>query len=233
MAFEMIAFDADDTLWHSECYYHDTQAAWRDLLSAYGVAADPAMEILHRTEVRNLPAFGYGIKGFTLSMAEAAIEATGGQIRAADVQRVIDLGRAMVGHEVRLLDHAAETVARLAQTYPLMVITKGDLMDQERKMAASGLAQYFQHVEVVSEKTPPIYATLLRKHHLAAQRFLMVGNAIRSDILPVLELGGAAVYVPYALAWAHESAALPDAPPDRFAELAHLGLLPDWVAQWQ
>lgn len=230
MRFEVIAFDADDTLWHSECFYVDTQSAFTALLAHYGVEPQTALDVLHRTEIANLSAFGFGIKGFTISMVEAAIEATAGAISAADIRTVIELGRTMTGHELRLLDYAAETVTQLAEAHPLMIITKGDLMDQERKIAASGLADYFSRVEIVSDKTPKTYAALLRKHGVSPDRFLMIGNSMRSDILPVLDLGGWAVYVPYALTWAHETGAPPAAHP-RFYEISHLGLLPELVAR--
>lgn len=230
MFFEMIAFDADDTLWYSESYYREAQAAMAALLAAYRVEREAVLDALHRIEIANLAPFGYGIKGFTLSMIEAAIEATRGRVSAADIQAVIDLGRAMTGHEIRLMAHSAEAVTRLAQTHPLMVITKGDLMDQERKIAASGLASSFEWVEIVSDKTPEVYARLLQRHGIPPDRFLMVGNAIRSDILPVLAVGGWAVHVPYADSWAHESGAAPTGD-GRFFTIDHLGQLPDLVGQ--
>ncbi len=231
MKLEMIAFDADDTLWHSESYYHDAQNAFADMLAPYGVEKETAFEVLHRVDISNLPAFGYGIKGFIISMVEAAVEATGGRIHAEAIQKIVGLGREMTRHEIRLLDHSAETVALLAKDYPLMLITKGDLMDQERKLADSGLESSFQQVEIVSDKTSGVYAALLRRHGLAAERFLMVGNSMRSDILPVLELGGQAVHVPYALTWIHESGTAPVSANGRFHEIEHLGLLPELVKQ--
>jgi putative hydrolase of the HAD superfamily len=230
MRFDGIAFDADDTLWHSEPFYQDAGSALLDLLEPYGIDRQEALDILHRIEIDNLAPFGYGIKGFTISMVEAAIEATNGKVSAADIGRIIELGREMTGHELRLLDHSAEAVAQLAGTHPLALITKGDLMDQERKLAASGLAGYFSRVEIVSDKNPETYAAVLRKHNLVPERFLMVGNSLRSDILPVLEIGGWAVYVPYALTWAHETG---DAPGmnQRFFEIDHLGLLPELVTK--
>jgi putative hydrolase of the HAD superfamily len=227
--FEMIAFDADDTLWYSERFYHDAKDALAALLAPYGVGPQAVSDALHETEMANLPLFGYGIKSFTLSMIETAVKATGGQVRADDVRAVIALGRAMVGHEMRLFDHVSETVERLSRTHPLMVITKGDLMDQERKLAGSGLAEFFTRVEIVSDKTRAVYDALLARHGVAPKRFLMVGNSMRSDILPVLEMGGYAVYVPYELTWVHESGAAPDGTDGRYYEIAHLGLLPELV----
>jgi putative hydrolase of the HAD superfamily len=232
MPFDLIAFDADDTLWHNEIFYREAQDALLDLLERrYDVRSEAAMQALHRIDVANLPDFGYGIKGFTLSMIEAAVEATGGRVSGADIQAVVDLGRAMVRHEIRLLEHSADAVSALAQAYPLMVITKGDLMDQERKMAGSGLADHFRYVEIVSDKTPEMYAALLRRLNIAPERFLMVGNSMRSDILPVLALGGWAVYVPYHLTWAHETGPAPEMVDGRFHEIDHLGLLPALIQQ--
>jgi putative hydrolase of the HAD superfamily len=227
MPFDIIAFDADDTLWQSEVYYRKAQEAMAELLVHYGVEPIETIKILHEIEIQNLTPFGYGIKGFTISMVEAAIRATGGQVQGADIQAVIDLGRSMTSHEIQLLAHSAETVRRLAETHPLMVITKGDLMDQERKIMASGLAEHFKRVEIVSNKTAHVYKDLLRRHQVDPNRFLMVGNAMRSDILPVLEIGGWAVHVPYAHSWAHEAAEAPQHA--RFHTIDHLGQLPDLV----
>lgn len=231
MRFNMIAFDADDTLWHSESFYHEAQQGFTELLASCGVDSKTALEILHRIEIDNLPTFGYGIKGFTLSMVEASIDATDGQIQARDIQAIINLGRAMTSHEIRLLDGIADIVETLAHTHPLMLITKGDLMDQERKLAASGLMDYFRLVEIVSDKTPEVYRSLLQRHKIDPERFLMIGNSIRSDILPVLELGGWAVYVPYELTWAHETGELPAHTSSRFTQVEHLRQIPDLIRQ--
>jgi putative hydrolase of the HAD superfamily len=230
MPFDMIAFDADDTLWHNEVYYRSAQAAWTDILAQYGVSEAAALEILHQHDIDNLPDFGYGIKAFTLSMIEAAVEVTSGKISASDIQAIVSLGRAMVQRKIELLDYAAETVRHLAEIYPLMLITKGDLMDQERKLAGSGLASFFRYVEIVSDKRPEVYAALLSKHNIAPQHFLMVGNAMRSDILPVIGLGGWAVYVPFQYNWIHESGTAPSGADGRYFEIEHLGLLPELIA---
>jgi putative hydrolase of the HAD superfamily len=230
MHFETIAFDADDTLWHSEVFYQENEAALVDLIAPYGVKRQVLLEVLHRVEIDNLGPFGYGIKGFTLSMIDAAIEATSGKVSTQDIQKIIALGRAMTEHELRLLEHSQAAVAQLAESRPLMLVTKGDLQDQERKIAASGLAGYFKYVEIVSDKNTETYAALLRKHGLRPERFLMVGNSMRSDILPVLEMGGWAVYVPHELTWAHERRPAPEAN-QRFYEIEHLGLLEELVAK--
>jgi putative hydrolase of the HAD superfamily len=187
-------------------------------------------ERLYQTEIRNLQHFGYGIKGFALSMIEAAIELTEGRITGSDIQTIIDAAKAMLAADVELLEHVAETLASLTTTYPLMLITKGDLFDQETKIARSGVAQHFRHIEIVSDKSRESYARLLQRHGIAPQRFLMVGNSLRSDILPVLGLGASAVYIPHQLTWAHEVAELP-AGQAGYYEVEHLGLLPNLLEE--
>jgi putative hydrolase of the HAD superfamily len=221
--FDAIAFDADDTLWHSENLYAATQSEYRHLLSGYA-APDKLDRVLHETEMRNLPLYGYGIKGFALSMIEAALELSANQIQGHEVQQVLNLAKHMLSAELQLLDHAAEVVARLAETYPLMLITKGDLFDQESKIERSGLKPYFQQIEIVSDKTSEAYARLLAKHHLEPAKFLMVGNSLRSDILPVVALGGHAVHIPYHITWAHEHVEHTNAA--GYETLEHLGQLP-------
>lgn len=228
--FEMIAFDADDTLWHTEHLYAAAQVQFKALLAQYH-SPEWVEARLYETEMRNLAHFGYGIKAFALSMIETAVELTEGRISGADIQTIIDAARGMLTAEVELLDHAAETVAALAQIYPLMIITKGDLLDQESKIGRSGLAGYFGQVEIVSDKTQAGYAALLKRHGLTPERFVMVGNSLRSDILPVLALGAAAVYVPHAVTWAHEAAELPPAEQPGFYQIEHLGQLPALLAQ--
>lgn len=223
--FDVIAFDADDTLWHNERLFINTQATFKNLLAQYH-SPEWIEERLYQTEMRNLQHFGYGIKAFALSMIETAVELTEGRIAGSDIQTIIDATKAMIAADVELLEHVADTLARLTDTYTLMVITKGDLRDQELKIARSGLAQHFRHVEIVSDKSRESYAALLQRHGIAPERLLMVGNSLRSDILPVLALGAHAVYIPYQLTWAHEAADRPVAGQAGYYELAHLGLLP-------
>ena len=224
---DAIAFDADDTLWHSETLYIGTQARFRALLEPYR----PAEEVdraLHQTEMRNLEIFGYGVKGFTLSMIETAIELSEGRIAAADIQRIIGWAREMLDTPMELFPQLEETLAALAGTHRLLLVTKGDLLDQETKLARSGLGEYFDHVEIVSDKTPAAYRRILTRNGIEAGRFMMVGNSLRSDILPVVEIGGRAVYVPYEHTWMHENSveANPEQP---YHVLEHIGLLPDLV----
>jgi putative hydrolase of the HAD superfamily len=231
MPFEIIAFDADDTLWHSESFYQAAQDALAVLLAPYDVDRQTIHDALLYIEIANLPTFGYGAKAFTISMIETAIKVTGGKVSTEEIETIIGLGKSMLTHDVHLLDHSRETVARLAQSHPLMIITKGDLIDQERKLAASGLAGYFRHVEIVSDKKPEIYSAVMQKHGIAPARFLMVGNSMRSDVLPVLDLGGWAVHVPYHVTWVHETGTLPEPIQERFFEIDHLGQLTELVSK--
>ncbi len=228
--FALLAFDADDTLWQNERLYADTQARFKELLAQYH-SPEWIDARLYAAEMRNLPHFGYGIKAFALSMIETAVELTEGRIAGRDIQVIIDSAKAMLAAEVELLEHVADTLVQLASAYPLMVITKGDLRDQEAKIARSGLAAYFRFVEIVSDKNPETYRGLLQRHAIPPERFLMVGNSLRSDILPVLALGASAVYIPHALTWAHEAGQPPPASQPGFYELTHIGQLPGLLAE--
>ena len=223
--FEIIGFDADDTLWHNEKLYVAAQSRYRQVMEPYSLPDNTDRE-LHLTEMRNLDLFGYGIKGFALSMMETAVDLSTGRLTGADVREILDITRTLLCAEVELLDHAAETVTVLAETRALVLITKGDLRDQESKIRRSGLARHFRKVEILSNKRTEDYAALLARHHIAPSQFLMVGNSLRSDIWPVLELGGSAVYVPHDFTWAHEEAPLPPSDHDRYYAIEHLGLLP-------
>lgn len=223
---EVIGLDGDDTLWHSESHFaeaHDTFAA---VLAPYTA---PGLDVVARhyeTELRNLEVFGYGVKGFTLSMIETAIEVTDGRITATEISRLLDLGKSMLTHPVELIDGVGETVDGLARAgYRLVLVTKGDLFHQEQKLAASGLGERFDHVEVVSEKDEWTYRRLMNRLDVGPDRFCMVGNSLRSDVLPVLALGARAVHVPYAITWVHEQAGHDGEIPT----LASLAALPDWL----
>lgn len=228
--FDVIAFDADDTLWDNERIYLDAQNQFKQLLAHYH-SPEWIDEHLYQTEMRNLAHFGYGIKSFALSMIETAVELTDGQITGADIQKIIDITKAMLAADVELLEHVADTLVSLKESYTLMVITKGDLRDQELKIARSGLAPYFRYVEIVSEKSRDSYDAILRRYGIEPERFLMVGNSLRSDILPVLELGAGAVYVPHHLTWVHETGETPSGEQPGYYEIEHLGLLPELLKQ--
>ena len=221
----VIGFDADDTLWHNETIFEHVHTRYRDMLSRYHDAAT-VNHTLFATEMRNLETYGYGVKGFMLSAIETAIELSDGKISADEIRQLLELGRAMLEHPVDLLDDVSATVATLAATHRLILITKGDLRDQERKLAKSGLAEHFRHVEILSEKNERAYAVILRRHAIAPENFLMVGNSLKSDIAPVLALGAAAAHVPYPITWAHEH--VDELPPaeGRFFELKSIREVP-------
>lgn len=205
-----IGFDADDTLWHNESLYYLTQEKYRTLLAPYH-EAEWIDRKLYETEMRNLQRFGYGIKAFTLSMIETAIELTEGRIQGYEIQQIIGFAKEMMAAPVDLLPCVRETLTLLAQRFQLILITKGDLFDQETKLARSGLADLFDAVEVLSEKHVAAYEAVLAKHRLQPSQFMMVGNSVRSDILPVVALGAEAVHIPYHITWQHEAAAAHDA----------------------
>ncbi len=230
--FDIIGLDADDTLWHNETIFSMTQDKFKRLLSPYH-SAEWIDQRLFATEMRNLEYFGYGIKGFTLSMIETAIELTEGRIQGSEIQMIIDFAREMRRTPVQLLEHVQEVVTTLVQQYQLMLITKGDLLDQESKIAQSGLADYFRHIEIISEKTEAAYAAILAKYGIPPERFLMVGNSLKSDILPVVAIGGQAVHIPYHITWSHEVIADAESRQQGYVTLEHIGLLPALVEQMQ
>lgn len=204
---EVIGFDGDDTLWHSEQLFVDTQAAFRDLLAPHVDLDEGELDTrLLEVEQRNLPTFGYGVKAFTLSLLETAIEVTKGQIPSRELQTILDLGKVLLDHPVQLLDGVVEAVDALTDRYRVMVVTKGDLLHQELKVARSGLAELFWQVEIVSEKDEATYQRVLDRWNIEPSSFVMVGNSVRSDVLPVLALGGRAVHVPYHVTWVLEHA---------------------------
>ncbi len=226
----VIGFDADDTLWHNENIFEQTHERYRALLAHYHDAAT-VDRTLFATEMRNLELYGYGVKGFTLSAIETAIELTQGRIRADEIRHLIALGQEMLAHPVELLDGVRETLTLLAAAHRLIVITKGDLRDQERKLAKSGLGDHFARVEILSEKDAASYGRIFHRHAIDPRRFLMVGNSLKSDILPVLALGGAGAHVPYRLTWAAERVEHVPAADGRFFALTSLRELPAVVGR--
>ncbi|MEE4174505.1 MAG: HAD family hydrolase [Xanthomonadales bacterium] len=215
-----IAFDADDTLWVNETLFRDAEERFCGWVSDY-LSADEARKRLAAVEERNMPAYGYGIKPFTLSLIEAALEVSDGRLPQATIRSIIDNGKRMLEAPVENLPGVAEVLQGLNGHYRLVVATKGDLLDQERKLRQSGLADHFHHIEIVSDKTPAHYAQLVRHLDLQPHEFLMIGNSLRSDILPVLEIGGFAFHVPFHTTWAHELAESPDGHP-RFRAFDHV-----------
>lgn len=200
-----LGFDADDTLWHNETIFRLTQARFLDLLADHADGPTTQKQ-LAEIEGRNLRLYGYGIKGFTLSMIETAMELCGGEAPPHIVREILAAGRDMIGHPVEPLPDVAETLAELSKDYRLIVVTKGDLLDQERKLAASGLGDLFSVVEIVSEKDANTYQRVFDRHGTGPNQAVMIGNSVKSDILPALEAGAFAIHIPYAVTWAHEVA---------------------------
>lgn len=226
--FDVVALDADDTLWHNETIFAATQDELRRVLGHYHEPAEIDRR-LHQTEMRNLAHFGYGVKGFTLSMIETAVELSEGRVTGGEIQRIVDLGREMLRAPVELLDGVRETVAALSE-YRLVLLTKGDLFDQESKLARSGIGDAFSAVEIVSEKDASTYARVMKRQGALPARFVMVGNSLKSDVLPVLDAGGAAVHVPYHLTWQHERVPDEALVGREFTRLASIRELPSWLA---
>ena len=223
----VVALDADDTLWHSEVYFERTQRRFDEIVGRYLGSDEELHGTLDAVERRNLGRYGYGIKGFTLSMLEAAIEATGGAISTEELAQLLAAGRAMLDHPVDLLDGVDETLGRLVDDgYRLAIVTKGDLHHQELKIAASGLADRVERIEIVAEKDAPTYLRVVASLGVAPEQFAMVGNSVRSDVLPVLEIGAHAVHVPYHITWAAEHADHDGTVPT----LDSITQLPDWLA---
>jgi putative hydrolase of the HAD superfamily len=222
-----VGLDADDTLWHNETIFRLTQERFRALMA--DVAAPEVLDArLAAVERRNLALYGYGVKGFTLSLIETAMELTAGEPPGRIIADILAAGREMLGHPVEPLPGVDRALTELSETYRLVLITKGDLLHQEQKLAASGLGDHFAAVEIVSEKDARTYETVFTRHGKGAAAAAMCGNSIRSDILPALEAGAYAAHIPYAITWAHEMAEPPVDHP-RFAELDAIAALPDWV----
>lgn len=200
---EFIAFDADDTLWENELYFQEFEGKFCELLSKYLPARSVSQE-LFETEMKNLHMYGYGLKGMMLSMIETMCRITGGNGNIRCVEEIIRLGQELLEKPITLLDGVKEVLAELQGKYRLVLATKGDLFDQKRKIAASGLQEYFCHIEIMSDKKEEDYKILLQHIGCRPQNFLMIGNSVKSDILPVLQLGGNAAHVPYHITWQHE-----------------------------
>ncbi|MGE0884792.1 MAG: HAD family hydrolase [Blastocatellales bacterium] len=226
--FEVIAFDADDTLWHNENIYRDTQSRIIEILARYH-DANWIEQRMFETEVRNIEHYGYGFKGFTLSMIETAIELTEGQISGTEIGQMIEITREMVRAPVVLLEGVEETLERLSADHDLMLITKGDLFEQEAKIIRSGLADYFSRIEIVRTKTTETYKAITARHRINPQRFVMIGNSLKSDILPVLEIGGQAIYIPYETTWAHESVPENELIGKNIQQLSNISQLSDFL----
>jgi putative hydrolase of the HAD superfamily len=228
--FDVIAFDADDTLWHSQDTFDAAEAMFQELLRPYVPDSVDITAALIATERANLHVYGYGVKAFGLSMMESALSLSGGKVPADVLSRLLDIVRDMLMAPARLLEDVPNVLGEVAASFRVILVTKGDLVHQTRKLATSGLEYLFDHVEIVLEKDVPTYRRVFDEAGVDPQRVCMVGNSIKSDVLPVLELGGYAVHVPYPLLWALEHAEHPPVS-DRFVELTHLRELPGWLEE--
>ena len=220
-----IGFDADDTLWQNETFFRMTEQRFTALLSEHGEHQVISARLLE-AERRNLAFYGYGVKGFTLSMIETALDVTSGQVSASVIAEILSFGREMLQNPVETLPHVHETLEALAGKYHILLITKGDLFDQERKLAQSGLGDYFDAVEIVSEKTPQTYGRIFARHGDGVAHAMMIGNSLKSDVVPVIAAGGWGIHVPHELTWVLEHETAPEDNP-RFRRIESLsGLLP-------
>ena len=225
MPIRVVGFDGDDTLWHSESRFEVTQNEFRELVQRYVPEADVDRR-LAEMEMNNLNVYGYGVKSFTLSMLETAIELTEGRIPAADLQVILGWGKSMLTAPTELLDGVAETLRAMSGRYDLMLITKGDLFDQEGKLARSGLGELFWGVDVLSEKNPESYLAVFRRRGIEPSKFVMVGNSLRSDVVPVVALGARAVHIPYHVTWQHEQVPESELPQDGWVRIDSIEELP-------
>lgn len=223
-----IAFDADDTLWHNERIFLSAKEKYKSLLSKYH-DGNWIEERLDAAEMRNIKHFGYGIKGFTLSMVETAVELTEGRVKGYEIREIITLAREMLASPIEVLDGVEKTIKSLADDFHLMLITKGDLFDQETKLARSGLGDYFDDVEIVSQKNREVYQRITMHYRIEPKEFVMVGNSLKSDVLPVLEIGSNAVHIPYETEWFHEMVAEDELKNKDFVRLKKISELMNWV----
>ncbi len=222
----VIGFDADDTLWVNEPFYRETESKFCQLLSHYK-SADEINRQLFRVEISNLDLYGYGSKAFILSLIETAISVSGGKVTASEIEAIIQMGKAQISEKNPLLPGIPEVLRQLSENYRLIVATKGDLLDQERKLRNSGIAGYFHHIEIMSDKTEENYQRLLARLDVRPEEFLMVGNSLKSDVLPVVKLGGYAIHIPFHVTWQHEELELHEMPESRFISVRELsGILP-------
>ncbi|TBX19837.1 HAD family hydrolase [Nioella sediminis] len=226
---QTIGFDADDTLWQNETFFRITQARFAALLADF-TERDHLMDRLLQAEKRNIGRYGFGIKGFMLSMIETAIEVTDRKVPASVISEILAAGQEMLSHPIHLLPHAQKAVETLANSHRIVLITKGDLLDQERKLAQSGLGDLFHGVEIVSHKTPAIYAGAFARHGTGPESAMMVGNSMKSDVVPAIEAGAFGTYVPHGLTWELEHADAPDTHP-RFREIPDLSALPALIEE--
>ncbi len=225
-SYDVVAFDADDTLWQSEDQFQATEARFAELVSPFAPVGVDVLDALHAVEKLDIASQGYGVKAFTLSMVRAAISMTDGDVPTEVIRQVVDLGAAMLVAPVHLLDHVPEVLEHVGQHTRLALITKGDLVHQTRKVTTSGLEHHFVDVEIVLEKDPPMYERILQRLGVSVDRFLMIGNSVKSDVLPVMAIGGDAVHIPYHLTWDLERV---DDHREDITELPSIAEVPIWL----
>ncbi len=218
---KVIAFDADDTLWVNETYFRDAEKKFAELLSSYETKNKIDQE-LFKLEIKNLDIYGYGIKGFMLSMVECALELSNYQIPSKTINEILNIGKEMIEKPIELLDGVEEVLESLQGKYRLIVATKGDLLDQERKLKKSGLLDYFHHIEVMSDKKASDYRKLVKHLDIQPKELLMIGNSLKSDVLPLLEIGSEAIHIPFHTTWAHEEVTKQDAADSSYRTLESL-----------
>jgi putative hydrolase of the HAD superfamily len=226
-----IAFDADDTLWDNEPFYRALEHIFNEAMLPYMSKEESSAE-LFKTEVANLPLYGFGAKAYTLSILETALRLSKDRLPIAEFRKILEAGKQLTDSPLVLLDDVEDTLKALSKKHKLILATKGDLLDQERKLRKSGIQKYFHHIEIMSDKQVADYEKLLKHLDIEADEFLMIGNSLRSDIVPVIELGGYAIHIPYHTTWAHEHMEDVNLPQDRFLEIERLIKIPDecpWI----
>ncbi|WP_242465141.1 HAD family hydrolase [Rhodospirillum rubrum] len=226
---KVIGFDADDTLWHNETHFQEMQRALAAIISGHTGETSPIDDHLMAVERRNLRKYGYGAKGFALSMIETALELTGQRVSGAEIARIIAMVHHFLERDIHVLDGAVETLSRLRDSHSLILITKGDEIEQQEKLVKSNLRSFFDKVYFVLEKDPDTYLSILRREEIDPSQFVMVGNSLRSDIQPVLAIGGRAILIPYEVTWKHEMVDLPADSPEAFATLNSIREVPAFL----
>ena len=221
---KVISFDADDTLWQNENLFRETEQKFCKLMKPYATK-EKAIKVLWNAEVKNIPYYGYGIKAFVLDMLDAALKLSKNKLTAKETERIINLGKKLIMSPIVLFEGAENTLKKLSKKYKIVITTKGDLLEQENKIYRSGLTKYLHHIEVMNEKDKPAYARMLKELNVKPQEFLMVGNSVKSDILPVLALGANAIFIPSKFTWFYEDGDATKIPAKNFLELKEISQL--------
>ena len=230
MTIKTIAFDGDDTLWHHDNFFRAAIDEFHRIMNDLGDFPD-AREAIDKKHISDLALWGYGVKGLTLSMIELAITLTNGAISGTDMQKIFDVGRQTHLHPVILLDHVAQTIQALQGRYKIMLITKGDLIAQEMKIHKSGLEPFFDIIEIISEKDNATYKKIMQRHQIKPEEFIMIGNSLRSDIIPPVQLGAQAIHIPYETSWHFEKMMTTDEEKQRFITMPNMQDIPTLIEQ--